>query len=189
MHALVIRTSILGEQSSSNQLLDHWLNRHKPSQITERNLVEDPIPHLDGERFAAINAGTPEPAQRQIQALSDTLIDEIDAADEIVIGLPMYNFGVPSQLKAWMDHLARAGKTFQYTATGPQGLLKNKPVTIIATRGGAYADTENDHQAPFVRQFLGFIGLTDVSFVYAETLGSAERRSDAIALAQQKIAA
>jgi len=189
MHALILRTSILGENSSSNQLIDHWLANHKPSQVTERNLVSSPIPHLDAERFGAINAASPDNQQAPIQALSDQLIGEIEAADEIVIGLPMYNFGVPSQVKAWMDHLARAGRTFQYTANGPQGLLKSKPVTVIATRGGAYANTAQDSQVPFVKQFLAFIGLKDVSFVYAETLSSSEKRPEALATAQAQLSA
>jgi FMN-dependent NADH-azoreductase len=175
MHVLVIRTSILGDNSSSNHLIDHWIASHKPSQITERNLASQPVPHLDGERFAAINAQTPSAEQAPIQALSDTLIDEIEQADAVIIGLPMYNFGVPSQVKAWMDHLARAGRTFKYTEQGPAGLLADKPVTVLATRGGAYADTAHDHQAPFVKQFLGFIGLKQVAFIYAETLASSQR--------------
>ena len=189
MHALIIKTSILGDNSSSNQLIDHWLNTHKPSKVTERNLISSPIPHLDAERFSAINAAEPDSLQAPIQALSNTLIEEIEAADQIVIGLPMYNFGVPSQVKAWMDHLARAGRTFQYTANGPQGLLKSKPVTVIATRGGAYANTAHDSQMPFVKQFLGFIGLTDVTFVYAETLGSADKKPEALAQAQAQLSA
>lgn len=175
MRVLVLRTSILGENSSSDQLLDHWLAQHQPADVVERHLAQDPIPHLDGERFAAINAATPDAGQAAIQALSDTLIAEIEAADQIIIGLPMYNFGVPTQLKAWMDHIARAGRTFRYTANGPEGLLADKPVTVFATRGGAYADTPMDHQAPFVKQFLGFIGLKSVDFIYAETLAGPDR--------------
>lgn len=175
MHALIIRTSILGENSTSNQLIQHWLQTHNPSQITERNLIQEPIAHLDGFRFGAINAAEPDAAQAPVKAFSDTLIAEIEAADHIVIGLPMYNFGIPSQVKAWMDHLARAGKTFQYTANGPEGLLADKPVTVLATRGGAYAGTPGDSQTPFVKQFLGFIGLKQVDFIYAETLASDQR--------------
>ncbi|UTA48910.1 NAD(P)H-dependent oxidoreductase [Simiduia sp. 21SJ11W-1] len=188
MHALIIRTSILGENSSSNELINHWVSTHNPTQVTERNLAAAPIPHLDGARFAAINAPEPSAEQQPIQALSDTLIAEIEQADAIVIGLPMYNFGVPSQVKSWMDHLARAGRTFKYTPEGPKGLLADKPVTIIATRGGAYAGSPHDHQAPFVKQFLGFIGLTNVHFVYAETLAS-ERRAAVIGDARTAIAA
>ncbi|MBB3169059.1 FMN-dependent NADH-azoreductase [Simiduia aestuariiviva] len=188
MQLLVIRTSILGDQSSSNKLIDHWIAEHRPSHVIERNLAADPIPHLDGERFAAINASEPNATQAPIQALSDELIAEIERADAIVIGLPMYNFGVPSQVKAWMDHLARAGRTFRYTDQGPKGLLADKPVTVLATRGGAYADTPHDHQAPFVAQFLGFIGLKNVNFIYAETLASAQR-DDVLASARSVIAA
>lgn len=188
MHLLAIRTSILGDNSSSNQLIDHWIASHSPTQVTERNLAATPIPHLDGTRFAAINAKTPDAAQAPIQALSDQLIAEIEQADAIVIGLPMYNFGVPSQLKAWMDHLARAGRTFKYTDQGPVGLLADKPVTLLATRGGAYAHSPHDHQAPFVSQFLGFIGLKNLNYIYAETLASADR-DQAISAARSAIAA
>lgn len=175
MRVLVIRTSILGDNSSSDQLLDHWLAQHNPDQIVERHLARDPIPHLDGARFAAINTAEPSTEQAGIQALSDQLIAELEAADHIIIGLPMYNFGVPTQLKAWMDHIARAGRTFRYTEKGPEGLLADTPVTVFATRGGAYADTPMDHQAPFVKQFLGFIGLKSVNFIYAETLAGPDR--------------
>lgn len=184
MHALVLRTSILGDHSNSNRLLDDWLQARRPQQVTQRNLAAEPIPHLDGERFNALNAATANP----VQALSEQLIGEIEAADEIVIGVPMYNFGVPSQLKSWMDHLARAGRTFQYTPEGPVGLLQDKPVTIMATRGGAYANTEHDNQAPFIRQFLQFIGLKNVRFVYAEALAT-DQREPALERAKAELAA
>jgi len=103
-------------------------------------------------------------------AYSDTLIDELKQADVIVIGLPMYNFGVPSQLKAYFDHIARAGVTFKYTEKGPVGLLTGKKVYVFAARGGLYAGTPLDTQTSYVRDFLRFLGMTDVEFVYAEGL-------------------
>lgn len=184
MKLLVIRSSILGDHSSSNLLIDHWLAEHNPAQVLERNLAAEPIPHLDGERFQALNAAEPNP----VQAFSDQLLAEIESADQILIGLPMYNFGVPSQLKAWMDHLARAGRSFKYTAEGPVGLLADKPVTLLATRGGAYANSQWDNQAPFVAQFLSFIGLKSVRFVYAESLAGAQRQQS-LAQAKQQLAA
>ena len=130
------------------------------------------MPHLTAERFQAFLA---DPAartaeQQAIAGYSDALIEELRAADVIVIGLPMYNFGVPSTLKAYFDHVARAGITFRYTEKGPQGLLTGKKVYVFATRGGLYAGTPLDTQTAYVRDFLRFIGLDEVEFVYAEGL-------------------
>ena len=106
------------------------------------------------------------------------LISEVVDADVIVMGVPMYNFGVPSVLKAYFDHIARAGITFRYTASGPVGLLEDRPVYILAARGGLYAGTPNDSQTPFIRSFLGFIGLKDVHFVYAEGLNMGDDKKE-----------
>jgi FMN-dependent NADH-azoreductase len=119
---------------------------------------------------------------------SDKLIDELRRADTIVLGLPMYNFGLPSQLKAWFDHVARAGVTFKYTDKGAVGLLAGKKAYVFATRGGVYAGTPADTQTPYVRDFLAFLGIADVEFVYAEGLAiSAEAREAALASAQARI--
>jgi FMN-dependent NADH-azoreductase len=111
-------------------------------------------------------------------AQSDALIAELEAADVIVLGLPMYNFGVPSTLKAYFDHVARAGVTFRYTADGPQGLLGGKKAYVLAARGGRYAGTPLDTQSDFVRQFLGFLGIRDVEFIYAEGLAMGDAHRD-----------
>lgn len=122
-------------------------------------------------------------------ALSDTLIGELQAADVLVIGLPMYNLGVPSTLKSWFDHIARAGITFRYTANGPQGLLAGKKAYVFATRGGRYAGTAFDTQTDYVRNFLGFIGITEIEFVYAEGLNMGDdSRSSSLAAAQSELA-
>ena len=110
---------------------------------------------------------------------SDALIEELRNADTVVLGLPMYNFGIPSQLKAYFDHIARAGVTFRYTENGPVGLLTGKKVYVIATRGGKYAGTPRDSQTAYVRDFLAFIGITDVEFVYAEGLNMGADSKDA----------
>ena len=123
--------------------------------------------------------------QKQIVAYSDRLIDELKQADTIVLGLPMYNFGVPSMLKAWFDHIARAGVTFRYTEKGPVGLLTGKKVYVFATRGGYYAGTPRDTQTAYVRDFLAFLGITDVEFVYAEGLAISEA-SKAASLAKAR---
>jgi FMN-dependent NADH-azoreductase len=144
--------------------------------VIVRDLARDPVPHLTEERFTAF---TTPAAQRTLEqqrhvAASDALIDELRRADVLVIGLPMYNFGVPSVLKAWFDHVARAGVTFRYTPEGPVGLLTGKRAYVIATRGGRYAGTPRDVQSAFVRQFLSFIGIDDVEFIYAEGLAMGE---------------
>ncbi|MGH8764912.1 MAG: FMN-dependent NADH-azoreductase, partial [Burkholderiales bacterium] len=118
----------------------------------------------------------------------DGLIDELRRADTIVLGLPMYNFGVPSTLKAYFDHIARAGVTFRYTETGPVGLLTGKKAYVLATRGGLYAGTPRDTQTAYVRDFLAFIGITDVEFVYAEGLAIGEASKTAsLAKARESI--
>jgi FMN-dependent NADH-azoreductase len=136
---------------------------------------------------------TPEPdrteLQRAVVAYSDQLIDELRAADVIVLGLPMYNFGVPSSLKAYFDHIARAGVTFRYTAQGPQGLLTGKKAYVLATRGGRYTGTPADTETPYVRDFLAFLGIADVEFIYAEGLAiSPENKSTALDAANNSIA-
>jgi FMN-dependent NADH-azoreductase len=153
----------------------------------ERDLAAGPVPHLDGARVGAFFAKPEERSaeQKAVIAYSDALINELRRADVIVIGLPMYNFGVPSQLKAWFDHIARAGETFKYTEKGAVGLLTGKKAYVFAARGGVYAGTPNDWQTQFVRFFLGFIGITDVEFVYAEGLALGEEsRNKGIAAAQ-----
>ena len=153
--------------------------------------ASEPVPHLDGERFGAFLAKPEErsEAQRAVVAYSDTLISELQQADVIVLGLPMYNFGVPSQLKAYFDHIARAGVTFKYTDKGPVGLLTGKRAYVFAARGGVYAGTPLDTQTAYVRDFLRFIGIADVNFVYAEGLAiSPERRAAGLARAGAEIA-
>lgn len=160
----------------SNQFVTAWKLRNPGGRVIVRELAEDPVPHLDGARFSAFLAA-PEartPEQQAVVNYSDALIEEIKAADTIVLGLPLYNFGVPSQLKAYFDHIARAGVTFKYTDKGPVGLIADKPVVVFAARGGRYAGTPMDTQTGFVRDFLRFIGLSNVEFVYAEGLSMGE---------------
>jgi FMN-dependent NADH-azoreductase len=163
-----------GGQSSrlADQFVAQWRAAHPDGDVIVRDLARDPVPHLTAERFQAFLA-TPEertPAQQAIVAESDALIDELKRADVIVLGLPMYNFGVPSTLKAYLDHVARAGVTFRYTEKGPVGLLTGKKAYVFAARGGRYSGTAADTQTGFVRQFLAFVGIEDVEFVYAEGL-------------------
>ena len=148
------------------------------------------MPHLTLERFQAFGTPVAERTleQQRYVAESDALIDELRRADMIVLGVPMYNFGVPSTLKAYFDHVARSGVTFRYTPEGPVGLLTGKKVYVFATRGGRYAGTAGDLQTAYLRQFLGFIGLRDVEFIYAEGLAlGAEQREAALGRALERI--
>jgi FMN-dependent NADH-azoreductase len=173
---LQLNSSLFSGNGQSSQLSDRfvaaWQDSNPDGKVVVRDLAKDPVPHLDAERFGAF-LSKPEERSAQQQAVldfSDALIDELRNADVIVLGLPLYNFGVPSQLKAYFDHIARAGVTFRYTETGPVGLLTGKKVYIMAARGGVYAGTPRDTQTGYVRDFLAFIGITDVEFVYAEGL-------------------
>ncbi|MBD3658104.1 MULTISPECIES: FMN-dependent NADH-azoreductase [Marinobacter] len=173
---LVITTSIFGEDGQSSQLINQALDQlataNPEARVTIRNLASNPVPHLSGERFGAfLSAADNRTAEQQaVIDFSDQLIEELRTADAVILGVPMYNFGIPSGLKAYFDHIARAGVTFRYTENGPEGLLADRPVYIIATRGGIYAGTELDTQTPYLRTFLGFLGLQDLNFVYAEGL-------------------
>ncbi len=175
-----------GGQSSrlAREFVDEWRAANPGATVIARDLAHSPVPHLDAERFGAFLA-KPEsrtPQQQAVIDYSNELIDELRRADVIVLGLPMYNFGVPSTLKAYFDHVARAGVTFKYTEKGPVGLLTGKKAYVIATRGGLYAGTPNDTQTSDMRQILGFLGITDVDFVYAE--GLAINRDHALATAR-----
>ena len=192
---LQIKTSLFANQGQSSQLSDAfvaaWQASRPAAQITVRDFASAPIPHLDGAGFQAFlsQPGERSAEQQATVALSDALIGELQAADVLVIGLQMYNLGVPSTLKSWFDHIARAGITFRYTANGPQGLLTGKKAYVFATRGGRYAGTAFDTQTDYVRNFLGFIGITEVEFVYAEGLNMGDdSRNSSLAAAQSEVA-
>src|SRR6267154_1698010 len=193
---LQINASINDDNGQSSQLANQFVaafrTRIPNAKIVLRNVAAaDPVPHLSAERFGAFITKAEErnAEQHAVVAYSDTLINELKRADVIVLGLPMYNFGVPSQLKAYFDHIARAGVTFQYTEKGPVGLLTGKKVYVFAARGGLHAGTPLDTQTSYVRDFLGFIGITDVEFVYAEGLGiSPEHKEAGLAKAVAEIA-
>jgi FMN-dependent NADH-azoreductase len=190
---LQLNTSLFGDGAQSSRLAGQFvaaLAAAESSQVVVRDLGRHPVAHLTAERFQAFTTAPEErtPQQQRLAAESDALIDELRAADTVVLGLPMYNFGVPSTLKAWFDHVARAGITFRYTESGPVGLMTGKKAYVIATRGGRYAGTPRDMQSAFVRQFLGFIGITDVEFVYAEGLAlGAESRDTALRAAGERL--
>ena len=182
---LEIRSSLFADQGESSRLADAyvaaWRATHPYARVIVRDLGAAPIPHLDAARVTAFGAAphARSAADQAAVALSDTLIAELKAADEVVLGVPMYNFGIPSTLKAWIDHVARAGITFRYTEKGPVGLLRGKRVTVFASRGGLYAGTPRDTQTPYLRDVLAFLGLDDVEFVHAEGLaiGAAQKQA------------
>jgi FMN-dependent NADH-azoreductase len=173
---LQIRSSLFAAHSQSNQLAERfvsaWRAANPHGEVLVRDLALEPVPHLDGARFGAFLAkpGERTPEQQSVIQYSDGLIDELRRADVVVLGLPMYNFGIPSQLKAYFDHIARAGVTFRYTEKGAVGMLTGKQVYVFAARGGLYAGTPADTQTPYVRDFLAFVGMRDIQYVYAEGL-------------------
>ena len=193
---LQINASINDDNGQSSRLANQFVAafraRNPEAKIVVRNVAAaDPVPHLDAERFGAFitQPGERSSAQHAVIAYSDTLITELQQADVIVLGLPMYNFGVPSQLKAYFDHIARAGVTFKYTEKGPVGQITGKKVYVFAARGGLYAGTPMDTQTAYVRDFLRFLGMTDVEFVYAEGLAiSPQSKEEGLAKAVAEIA-
>lgn len=175
---LILNSAVTGEASVSNKLTGEFAARVKqrdPSaRIVTRDLGAHPVPHLLPETFAGIRATATTEAEKAALALSDELVDELRDADLLVIGAPMYNFGIPSSLKAWFDHILRAGVTFRYTENGPEGLLPLSKAVVIETRGGLYSEgpaVAMDSQEPHLRTLLGFMGVDDVTFVRAEKLG------------------
>jgi FMN-dependent NADH-azoreductase len=190
---LNIRTSLFGTNGQSSQLAERfvaaWLNQNPGGRVVTRDLAAQPVPHLTAERFQAfaINPKDRTPEQQAAVAYSDELIEEIKHAQTIVLGVPMYNFSVPSTLRAYFDHIARAGVTFRYSSAGPEGLLQGKQAYVFITRGGLYADG-TDTQTPYLRQFLRFVGI-EPYFVYAEGLGMGEEaRQKSLAAAENTIA-
>jgi len=194
MKILQINSSARAENSHSTRLATALVERLRTNQpqatLTVRDLGRTPHPMLDEAALQALftpsEQHTPEQAARVAQ--DDALIAEIQAADVLVLGVPMYNFGVPAQLKNWIDAISRVQVTFRYTANGPEGLLTGKKVYIALTRGGLYRNTPNDSQTPYLQTFFGFLGMTDVQFVYAEGLAMGpEAEQDALASALSQI--
>jgi FMN-dependent NADH-azoreductase len=193
LNLLHIDASIHSAQGQSSQLAARFIasfrTHHAGVVVDHLDLAVDGVPHLDAVRFAAFSTPVEQrsAAQRAAVDHSDRLIAQLARADVLVLGLPMYNFGVPSQLKAWFDHIARAGETFRYTEHGPVGLMNNKRAYVFATRGGLYVGTPLDTQTGYVRDFLRFIGIDKVEFVYAEGLAIADRRAAGLADAASRI--
>lgn len=193
---LVLKSSILANNSQSNVLADYfvdqWRKTHSNDQISVRDLAANPVPVLDGELVGALRPSEAplSPRQQEALALSDLLIEELQANDVIVIAAPMYNFNISTQLKNYFDLIARAGVTFRYTEQGPEGLLKGKRVYVLTSRGGIHKDTPTDLVTPYLRVFLGFIGLTDAEFIFEEGIAygpdmASKAQQDAKALIAQ----
>jgi FMN-dependent NADH-azoreductase len=155
--------------------------RHPAAAVTLRDLAREPHPVLDEAALSALFTPAEQrtPAQAARVALDDALIAQLKEADAIVLGVPMYNFGVSVQIKSWIDAVARAGETFRYTANGPEGLVTGKKVYVGLARGGMYRDTPNDSQVPYLRGVLGLMGMTDVEFIYAEGVNMGPERASA----------
>jgi FMN-dependent NADH-azoreductase len=194
--ALVLTSSVLGDASVSNELVQDvvtGLRSQDPTlRVISRDLGVTPIPHISLDSATAIRGAEPaNAAQAEAQALSNELIAELKAADVVVIGAPMYNFGIASNLKSWFDYVLRAGITFRYGESGPEGLLKGKRAIVVESRGGLYSEGPAqgmDAQEPHLRTLLGFIGITDVTFIRAEKLAfGPEVREEAIAAARRVI--
>lgn len=190
MHILQIDSAITAEASVSRKLTADIVARltaaHPGATVTRRDLSEG-IPAIDTAWFQAVRVGTDTPTPEQ-QARLDTanaLLAEVQAADTLVIGLPVYNFTLPAQLKSWLDQLARAGVTFRYTAEGPQGLLTGKRAIVAYTAAGTPFGSDLDHASGYLRHMLGFMGITDVTFVPAD--GLAMDRDAGMARAQQAL--
>ena len=196
MNILYVTSSPRGSASYSNRVgqnvLDELLTRSPGATVTVRDLARNPLPHIGDDFVAATRSpnGPQTDEQRALLAQSDALVDELFAADMIVIAAPMINFTIPTNLKAWIDFVARAGRTFRYSEKGPQGLVTGKQVIVVAARGGIYSGAGNalDFQVPYLKGVLGFIGLTDVEVLEVEgTAYGPEAAEKAVAAASAKL--
>ncbi|MDP3834327.1 MAG: FMN-dependent NADH-azoreductase [Hydrogenophaga sp.] len=199
MQLLHIDSAITGDQSVSRQLtastVAAWVAAHPGTQVQHLDLAADVVPHLSADAlgFRTGQAATTE-AQRRENALSEALVSQFLAADVVVVGAPLYNFTIPTQLKAWIDRIAQAGRTFTYTDKGPQGLAGGKTVIVALTRGGVYSTSEGgramEHQESYLQTVMGFIGITDVRFVRAEGVAMGpDAKAQALTVAEGEIRA
>jgi len=197
MQLLHIDSAITGDQSVSRQLTARtvatWVAAHPGTQVQHLDLAATVVPHLgaDALGFRTGQAAATE-AQRQENALSEALVSQFLAADVVVIGAPLYNFTIPTQLKAWIDRVAQAGRTFTYTDKGPQGLAGGKTAIVVLSRGGVYSTSEGgramEHQESYLQTVLGFFGITDVRFVRAEGVAMGpEPKAQALVSAEGEI--
>jgi len=184
MKLLHLDSSALADNSVTRELsaavVAHWRALHPGLQVEYRDLDSEPLPHLTGQSLAKADPAEAEASERTLQQFLE--------ADVVVIGAPMYNFSVPSTLKAWIDRVAVAGRTFRYTENGPEGLAGGKRVIVASGRGGLHTGEPSDFQEPYLRQVFGFLGVKEVEFVRAEGVAySPQHRSDALAGAHASI--
>ncbi|MFC7369465.1 MULTISPECIES: FMN-dependent NADH-azoreductase [Vreelandella] len=184
LRTLLVTSSILGENGQSNALANHFKTQTEAREdvvVTHRDVVANALPHLAIEELGAWQTPAEERSaeQQALAAHSDELLAELRANDVLVLAVPLYNLGIPSQLKAWFDRVLRAGETFRYTENGPQGLIEGKRAIILAARGGQYAGTELDSQTPHLKTMLGLMGISDVEIVFAEGLSMGDTQRDA----------
>jgi FMN-dependent NADH-azoreductase len=193
---LVINSSANTGDSVSRILIEETvgqaLKAAPNTKVIRRDLGANPVPHLTTANLAGVRGTPTTDEEHAARALSDLLISELRAADTVVIAAPMYNFSVPTSLRSWFDFVLRAGETFKYSEAGPEGLLKGKKVIVLTSRGGLYSEGPGaaaDFQEPYLRHLLGFVGITDVTFIHAEKIGyGPEARAAAIASAKGQIA-
>ncbi|MFC4699246.1 FMN-dependent NADH-azoreductase [Glaciecola siphonariae] len=178
-HVLVINSSLQGKQGNSAKAAELYvasLQAQQSIELSEIDLNEINLPHLTASEMQAwstpVESRTDE--QKQLASFTESFIEQIQRADHIVFAIPMYNFGIPSTLKAFFDRIARAGITFSYTENGPEGLITGKQVTVLAARGGKYQGTPMDTQTEYVKNFLAFLGMKEVNFFYIEGLAMGE---------------
>ena len=188
MSILQINASLHGNDGTSSRLADD-ISTRLGGLLRRRDLSAEPLPHLDAETFAAFGTAPDERSAEQAArvALSDQLIEELREADTLVLAVPMYNFGMPSTLKAWFDQVSRAGVSFRYSSNGPEGLLGEKRVIVVTSRGGNGAGSDSDMLSGHLRQLLAMLGLTAVEFVHAEGLARSGQRDAALAGASEQI--
>ncbi|WP_114417891.1 FMN-dependent NADH-azoreductase [Marinospirillum perlucidum] len=197
MNILQVDSGLFAQGSVSRELTQkvsqQLLQLNPEASVRHRDLIADPINHLDAEILMAGGQDDQKLSQRQKDelAISEQLLEEVFAADVLVIGAPLYNFSIPTQLKAWVDRIAQVGRTFRYTEKGPEGLLKNKRAIIASARGGVYSQGEMaamEHQESYLKTLLGFIGITDVQVVRAEGLNMGDEiRGQALDAAHEDI--
>lgn len=181
---LLLNSSILGDNGQSRGLAEHFKRQAAARgevQVTERDLVADALPHLGSAELASWMVAEDErdAEQRELATRSEAVLAELFAHDMIVLAVPLYNLGIPTQLKAWFDRVLRAGKTFRYTENGPKGLIEGKRAIVLTARGGQYAGTALDSQTPHLTHMLGLMGIAEVDFVYAEGLAMGDQRREA----------
>ena len=200
MQLLHIDSSINGNNSASRkltaQIVDAWKAGHADTQVSYLDLVAEAPNHFTVAAMAPRTGQTADLSAEQVaeNAVSEKLVSQFLAADVVVLGAPFYNFSVPTQLKAWIDRLAQPGRTFRYTANGPEGLAKGKTVIVASSRGGVYSTSEGgqamEHQESYLKVVFGFFGITDVRFVRAEGVGMGpDAKALAFANADKDIAA